>query len=222
MRAAIYFTPPAADPLTRVAALWLGRDAFTGEPTREADPAVDPLVAEPARYGFHATMRAPFRLRDGAGTEEVEARLRSFAAERGAFVLPKLVLARLGRFLAMVPAAPSPDLAALEGAVLDAFEPFRAPLNEAEIARRRPDRLTERQRDHLRRWGYPFVREDFRFHMTLTGSLPEDELDTTETRLRHRFADVDGRPLAVDGIALFVEETSGGPFRARTLARFGS
>ena len=31
MRYAIYFTPPADDPLTRRASHWLGRDAMTGE-----------------------------------------------------------------------------------------------------------------------------------------------------------------------------------------------
>ncbi|KAB0680793.1 DUF1045 domain-containing protein [Aureimonas leprariae] len=220
MRAAVYFTPPADDPLTRAAALWLGRDAFTGEPTRAADAAIDPLVAEPARYGFHATMRAPFRLADGVTMDEVRDALGRFAAGRAAFALPHIVLARLGGFHALVPDGPASELADLEGDVLSAFEPFRAPLGEAERARRRPERLSARQLAHLDRWGYPFVQEDFRFHMTLTGSLADPEASVAETELRRRFASFEGTPLRIGSLALFVEDATGGPFRVDFHAPF--
>ena len=75
MRVAIYATPPAGAALTRAAALWLGRDAFVGEATRESDAEIDPVVAEPARYGFHATMRAPFRIAEGFDLADVDERL---------------------------------------------------------------------------------------------------------------------------------------------------
>ncbi|RZJ38530.1 MAG: DUF1045 domain-containing protein, partial [Brevundimonas sp.] len=94
MRTAIYFTPPAGAPLTRAAALWLGRDAFTGEATREADAEIDALVAEPARYGFHATMRAPFRIAEGFDLADVDERLARFAASRPVVTLPEMALRR--------------------------------------------------------------------------------------------------------------------------------
>ncbi|KQT52790.1 MULTISPECIES: DUF1045 domain-containing protein [unclassified Aureimonas] len=221
MRVAIYATPPAGAALTRAAALWLGRDAFSGEPTREPDPAIDPLVAEPARYGFHATMRAPFRIADGFDLEDVDARLADFCASRPAVTLPAIELSAIGSFFALVPSAPSAPLADLEAALIEAFEPYRAGLTEAEIARRRPDRLSERQRAHLDAYGYPYVLEDFRFHMTLTGSVPEAERARVAPRLAERFAAFDGAPLVLSSLALFIEPSPGAPFRVHSLHHFG-
>jgi putative phosphonate metabolism protein len=222
MRVAIYFTPPAGHPLTRAAALWLGRDAFSGEATRPPDPAVDAVVTEPARYGFHATIRAPFRLRDGVDLADVRGRLVAFCSDRRPFAIPEVRLDRIKRFLALVPAAPSPELEELERETLEAFEPFRAPLASDEVARRGPGSLGERQRSHLERWGYPFVLDEFRFHMTLTGSLRDADAAAVEATVRERFVAFHGAPLAVDGLALFVEDEAGGPFRVETLAPFGA
>lgn len=216
MRAAVYFTPPEEAELTRLAAEWLGRDAFTGMGTRAPDPLLDPLVAEPARYGFHATLRAPFRLRDGSDLSDVRATLTAVAERSVPARIDRLKLARLGSFFALVPSAPESSISKIERAVVETFEPFRAPLNEAEIARRRPERLTDRQRENLERWGYPFVREDFRFHMTLTGPVDVEQADRIEGILAERFAPVLGQPLAIDGLALFTEDRAGTPFRVDT------
>jgi putative phosphonate metabolism protein len=211
MRAAIYFTPSQDDPLTVEAGRWLGRDAFDGTSTRAADPEIDVLVTDPARYGFHATLKAPFRLMDGRSIDILEAALADFAETLDAVHLGNLSLTRIGGFLALTPAA-SHELAGLEEAIRETFEPFRAPLSEAEIARRKPDQLSERQRENLRQWGYPHVGADFRFHMTLTNSLDEPALSRTEDRLRSDFAHVLERPVIVDALALFVEPAQGAPF----------
>ncbi|BDA85654.1 hypothetical protein Sa4125_31960 [Aureimonas sp. SA4125] len=220
MRVAIYFTPPAAAPLARAAGEWLGRDAFHGAATRPADPVIDPLVAGPARYGFHATMRAPFTLAKGFDLAELDESLAGFAAARQAVRLPAIQLARLGRFFALVPSAPSLDLAELEADTVRTFEPFRRAATDAEIAKRRPQDLSERQRTHLRDFGYPFVFEDFRFHMTLTGPVDEAQTETVHALLTDRFAAFEGAALLVDGLALFVEPAPGEPFRVHSLHPF--
>ncbi len=220
MRVAIYATPAPESALARLAAAWLGRDAFTGAATRAPDPRRDPLVAEPARYGFHATLKAPFRLKDDGDLDALVDRLGAFCAGRPRPMIGNLVLSRLGAFFAIVPAEAEPALAALEAEVLDAFEPFRAPLTEAEIAARRPDRLNARQLSHLRRWGYPFVLDEFRFHMTVTGSVPESAEDPSRDLDAH-FAAVLGRPLPLDGLGLFVEPTPGAPFRVHAFHPLG-
>lgn len=219
MRAAVYATPAPESSLNRLAAAWLGRDAFSGRPTRPADPARDPLVAEPARYGFHATLRAPFTPKPGTDLGTLVDRLGAFCAGRSAPVIGSLVLARLGDFFALVPAVPEPGIAELEGDVLEAFEPYRAELRPEEVARRRPERLTEGQRDHLERWGYPFVREDFRFHMTLTGPVP-GPADALRADIEAQFGAVLGRPLPLDGLGLFVEPAPGAPFRVHSFHPF--
>ena len=61
-RYAIYYAPPAESALSRLAAAWLGRDAFTGQRVRR--PALprlvglnlDTLTRDPRGYGFHATL----------------------------------------------------------------------------------------------------------------------------------------------------------------------
>lgn len=219
MRAAVYAAPAPHSPLGRLAADWLGRDAFTGEATRAPDPARDPLVADAARYGFHATLRAPFRPGPGVDLATLGDRLARVCADRPAPVIRSLTLGRLGAFFALVPHEPEPAILALEGAVLDGFEPFRAPLTEAEVARRDPGRLSARQQDHLDAWGYPFVRDEFRFHMTLTGPVsgPAEEIrDALDTH----FAPVLGRPLPLDGLGLFVEPEPGAPFRVHAFHAF--
>src|SRR5690606_24575986 len=77
MRYAIYFTPERDHPLTRKAAQWLGRDAFGGEtlppssaaPLSAAEVAFQTAAAR--RYGFHATLKAPFRLAEGTSESEL-------------------------------------------------------------------------------------------------------------------------------------------------------
>lgn len=226
MRYAVYFTPPPDAPLTRAAARWLGRDAFTGHdlpitPSPGVTAAeIAAATTEPRRYGFHATLKAPFRLApDRAEAALVEA-LETFCAARGPFAGPRLALAALDGFLALTPAEPSAALDRLAGEVVEAFEPFRAPLTEAEIARRRPERLSPSERANLERWGYPHVFGEFRFHMTLTDRLTEADRPRFLDALGARFAPLLDLPLALDGIALFREPLPGAPFTVRALARF--
>ena len=220
MRAAIYVLPAPDSDLGRAGALWLGRDAFTGRATRAQDPSRDPWLSDPARYGFHATLKAPFRLKDEASLPAIAARLGTFCAGRPPPVIRSLALARLGAFFALGPAEPEPAVASLEADALDAFEPFRAPLTEAELAARRPDRLSPRQLAHLHRWGYPFVLDEFRFHMTLTNALGEDA-ERFGRDLRAHFAAVLGRPLPLDGLGLCIEPAPGAPFRVHAFHPFG-
>lgn len=218
MRAAIYFTPPRDAPLTRLAAAWLGRDAFSDGPA----PEPTPLVAEPARYGFHATMKPPFRLAEGRTLDELDEALADFCRRRRRAEIAQLELRRIGRFFALVPGAREPALHALADETVREFERFRAPLDVAELARRAPDRLTVRQREHLDRWGYPYVFDEFRFHMTLTGPVADEDAAAVEARLQERFAPALGRPLAIDGLALFVEPRPGEPFHVHALHSLSS
>ncbi|MEO9339744.1 DUF1045 domain-containing protein [Mesorhizobium sp. SB112] len=216
MRVAIYFTPAQDDPLTQNAAHWLGRDAFDGKPTRGDDPESDAIVADPARYGFHATLKAPFHLAAGKTLAELNTALASFSSTRAGISLGPLSLTRIGSFLALTPHEKSDALAALEADVRTAFEPFRASLTEAEIARRRPDKLSTRQRQNLEHWGYPHVGPDFRFHMTLTGPIDETALGLAENRLRAQFGDLLDRAVVVDALSLFVEPEPRSPFLIHT------
>lgn len=218
MRYAVYFAPAQSAPLTAAAAEWLGRDAFAG--TGFATPAVaglDPqqvhaLTADPRRYGFHATLKAPFVLAEGQSEDALVEAFEDFASQTPAFEIPTLVLGQIGQFFALVPETTYQPLQDFAAAIVRRFEPFRAPLSEADIARRKPERLNEAQRTHLDQWGYPYVMDEFRFHMTLSGQVPPEHADAMRSELETRFAPFVDRPLAINGIALFVEPSRGADF----------
>lgn len=218
MRYAIYFTPPADDPLTRRASHWLGRDAISGEtlaqPIIEAfsEVAFSELTFDPRRYGFHATMKAPFELAEEASEAELVDALESFAARQMAFTLPSLVLGQLGQFFALVPGSASPDLQNLASDCVTVFDRFRAPLDETDIARRRPDRLTPGERRNLMAWGYPYVLDDFRFHMTLTGPVEREDQFAMRAAIETHFGGLLDQPREIDALSLFVEPARGTPF----------
>ncbi len=211
MRVAVFFTPPADHPLTRSAAEWLGRDAFTGAPVaRRLDgrldkTAVDLLTADPRRYGFHATLKPPFRIAEGYDLDDIRRLLPAFCAERSPVNIAALRIERLGPFFALTPDGSASDADALAADAVRAFDRFRASSSQADVTRRRPERLTGRQRTYLRDWGYPYVFEEFRFHMTLTGPVAEVHRDDLEAVLRARFAAFLGKPLVLDALSLFIE-----------------
>ncbi|MEW9613039.1 DUF1045 domain-containing protein [Shinella sp. S4-D37] len=223
MRYALYFTPPASDPLTLAAQRWLGRNAFTGAALERpvADgfdaAALAGLTADPRRYGFHATLKAPFSLAEGRSEAELLAEIGRFAGEVEPFEIPRAVIGRLGSFFALVPGDDCAPLQAFAGEVVRRFERFRAPLASADIARRKPDELTAEERRNLVQWGYPYVFDEFRFHMTLTGRVPAERQAAVEAALVAHFADFHDRPLLIDGLALFREPSRGADFTVHSL-----
>ena len=228
MRIALFFAPPPDHPLTGAAAAWLGRDAFSGEarpqPMVEGFPPqeIRDLTADPRRYGFHATLKPPFRIAAGHNADEIRASLSAFGAGRASVRIDALRLDRLGPFFALTPDGPAEGVDALAAEIVRAFDAFRAPPSPEEVERRRPDRLTVRQRDNLRTWGYPYVFDDFRFHMTLTGPVPGDRKDAMAKVLRRRFAAFLGRPLAIDAVTMFVERDPPDDFVVETRIPFAA
>jgi putative phosphonate metabolism protein len=212
-RFAIYYAPPEGA-FSRAAAEWLGWDPATGAALPQPDwpglPApAGTLTADPRKYGFHGTLRAPFR--PGSGLTEADLRrgLDLLATRLAPVEMPGLELVSLDGFLALVPQGDTTGLAMLAEEVVRATNSWRAPLTEVEIARRRPDRLTDRQRDHLTRWGYPHVMEDFQFHLTLTGRLDEAAALATRTVLEPRFAPLLPKPFRIAELCLFGEAMDG-------------
>ena len=218
LRYAIYFTPPVDDPLTLAARHWLGRDAFSGALGEQAPvegfsaEEIAGLTADPRRYGFHATLKAPFSLKEGASEAGLIEVFERFCQTVAAFEIPSAVVDQLGPFFALVPEHRHQPLQDFAASVVEAFEPFRAPLSEADIARRKPEKLSEGQRAMLDNWGYPYVFEEFRFHMTLTGPVGPEQSPAMRAALEARFADFNRRPLPVTGLGLFIEPNRGAPF----------
>ena len=80
---------------------------------------------------------------------------------------------------------------------------------DAEIARRKPETLSTHQRALLEHWGYPFVMDEFRFHITLTGRLAPEDARTTRTALLPVMGAMLPAPFVIDALCLFGEDQDG-------------
>lgn len=218
MRYAFYFSPGPGEALHDLGASWLGRDAVTGNAIEHPD--LDGLGASelasitgPARrYGFHATLKAPFRLAEGKSEADLIEALEVFAGNATAFEIPSLVIGNIDGFLALVPGGPVTELNSFANSVVEIFEPLRAPLTERDIERRNPDSLSSVELKNLLRWGYPYVFDSFRFHMTLTTRLPDADIARIKAAAERHFAPILSGPVPVRALSLFVETEPGAPF----------
>ncbi|MQB42316.1 DUF1045 domain-containing protein [Rhizobium sp. ICMP 5592] len=227
MRYAICFTPSASDPLTLVAANWLGRNVYSGEmvdPPATRGLGIHEIAfhtAVPRRYGFNGTLKAPFRLAEDMSEAGLLRDLMRFSGTLTPFEIPRLEVARLGGAFGLVPSVPCQQMHFLAASVIQAFDHYRAPLTEAEIERSDPDGLSATQFANLHRWGHPHVMDEFRFHMMLTGTVNPTDTARMEQVLRDVFEPVLAEPVPVSNIALMMEEGAGGPFRVHSLHPMG-
>jgi putative phosphonate metabolism protein len=212
-RYAIYFVPAADTHLYRFGAAALGYDCITGVDlaTFDALPLGEPewheLTGEPRRYGFHATLKAPFRLAAEYREAELIGEFEKFARSHESFPTIEPAVRLLKRFVAIIPATRNAALDRLAASCVTVFDRFRAPLTEADRARRTAGHLNARQTGNVERWGYPYVFGEFRFHMTLTGALPTERQALMLSYLADRFAQShDGRPVPVDRLALLRQD----------------
>jgi putative phosphonate metabolism protein len=226
-RYALYHAPAADTLLWQRASQWLGRDAVSGEDVVQprfaalADLDFASLTADPRLYGFHATLKAPFALAQGMTEAGLIAAAADFARPRAAFsatIQPRA----LGPFLAFQIEGDSPAMAALAADCVRDFEPFRAPLIDADLARRRRAPLTPRQDAQLAEWGYPYVFEDFRFHMTLTGAIADAAMRVRVlAAAEDYFAEISPEQM-FDSISLFRQPDRASPFTILERFVFGA
>ena len=210
-RYALYYAPDPASALWRFGSQVIGYDAAAGESFPPKAPGGEPdwpaLTEEPRRYGFHATLKAPFELAAGESEASLIAAMESYAGSAAPVLLEGLEVSQIGAFCALTPLGDATAIDALASDIVRAFERFRAPLSEASRMRRLQAPLTPRQIEYLDRFGYPYVHEEFRFHMTLTGPLPArvcGRAGRVCEGLRRAYAEAVGTgPAAIDRITLF-------------------
>lgn len=221
-RYAVYFAPRPDSQAWRDGSRWLGRCAATRQSMPQ--PHIDGvrpedfqgLTAAPRRYGWHATLRAPFALAPDVDAASLRAAVGALASTLQPFAMPSLQVARIDDFLALVPVSSHPATARLQevaAACVTQLQPLAAPLSASELARRRSGGLTPRQDALLQRWGYPFVLEMFRFHISLTGALSQADLATVVAVHAAALAFfVDLPTITFDSLALFAEPAPGADF----------
>ena len=212
-RFAIYWVPEPG-PLAAFGAAWLGWDAAAGR--EAAHPAISglpnkvaDLTAVPRKYGLHGTIKPPFRLAPGTDAGALDRAAATLAAAASPVTLDGLRIDAIGAFLALVPDGDTRPLAQLAARVVEGLDAFRAPPDAAEIARRNPDSLSERQRALLDRWGYPYVMGEFRFHVTLSGPLDPRTATEVGQALAPHLAPLLPRPFVLGALALSGEAPDG-------------
>lgn len=218
-RYAIYHAAARSSELDRFGSHLLGYDAWTGEELAfpdgvgQAEPDWRDLTRDPRKYGFHATLKAPMTLAHGKTEAELLAACECFVETPRPIPIITPIVNSISGFIAVVPAQRSTELEQLAADCVSVFDSFRSPLTPADRGRRNPEKLTSRQREYLDRWGYPYVMEEFRFHMTLTGRLGAERHTRVLTMLRARFATIGLTSLAIDGIALFRQDDAASRFQ---------
>ncbi len=226
-RYAIYFVPAAASALYRFGAAVLGYDCYTacdtGFPAGLPLPqsAWHELTSEPRRYGFHATLKAPFFLADDVDEAALADAFDTFCRSTALPAAFAPVVAVLEGFVAVVPVQSSPAIDRLGAACVTAFDRFRAPLSAPDRARRMSARLSARQAGQLERWGYPYVFEDFRLHLTLTGRLAAEREHAVVRYLEERFAALRAPPVRIDRVALLRQDRPDARFTVMRQAGIG-
>src|SRR5258707_1798120 len=218
-RYAIYFSPDQESALGIFGRQGLGYDADAGEPIEQ--PGLAPLSrqrlaeipAEPRRYGFHATLKPAFALAEGRGVEELSVAMEAFAAQRHSVLAPPLTLASLSGFWALVSLRHCGTVDRLAEDCVRWFDAFRAPPSIDELSRRRSAGLSEAEDALLVRWGYPYVMEAFRFHLTLTQRLDPAEGARLAGELSSMVAPLCREAVNIDAIGLFHQPTPQANFR---------
>lgn len=209
-RYALYFTPDGQ--FADLGASWLGWDLRTRTSLPHPDIADVDLAAatqRPRKYGFHGTLKPPFALAEGVTANVLLSQAERLAAELAPIEMDGLEVAKMGQFLALRPVGDTADLAQLAARIVTELDPCRAAPSAQELQRRRTHRLSDAQESNLQRWGYPYVLDQFRFHMTLTGLLAAADRETLNRAAQEHFKPYLNQPFRVEAISLVGEGTGG-------------
>jgi hypothetical protein len=153
-------------------------------------------------------------LGEGVTLDDLREALRTLVVTFTAFDMPPMPVRRLGNFLALCPDGDTDAIDAVANACVTRLNALAAPLSPDELERRRRKGTLSTQEDALLvRWGYPYVLERYRFHLSLTGNLQGVDAQTVE-RLEHAAQAWFGHlpPCPFDGLALFAEPAQGADF----------
>ena len=211
-RYAIYYAPPFDADWARFGAAWLGWDMEAGAQVAHPDISgldVSAITEAPRRYGLHATLKPPFRLAAGQSPSALQQACAALSATRSPVSVNGLEIGHLGRFLALLPRGNTDGLNALAAACVTELDKFRAPLSQSELDRRRAKGLPPTQEQNLMTWGYPYVLDQFRFHITLTGRLDKSTLAKAMNLLQERLGPLLPEPFVIRDLALVGEDEEG-------------
>lgn len=219
-RYAIYFAPAQDSPWWTFGAGWLGRDEFADTPFLASESAhfeTDERLAitlEPRRYGFHATLKAPFRLGKKHTHHHLIERVQALSEQLSACAIGPLQAQSLGKFVALLPSKTPAQVATVAQTCVLGLDDLRAPLTEEDLARRQISKLDARELELLHCYGYPYVLEKFRFHFSLTGPVDQPTRERVIQDVAQHVKQLNQHaPLVLDRLCVFRQATLGAPFK---------
>jgi hypothetical protein len=220
-RYAVYFVPERDSSLHKLGSGLLGYDIYSGQTVSGHDLplpeglSIERLTEEPRRYGLHATVVAPFFPHD---TNEANL-LRDaahFCRSASQVTVPRMQVVKHRGFMALRPIQGGRHeqhayerLRSLAAEAVRFFFPLRTPPGPAELARRLAEKLSSRQAANVLEWGYPYIFDEYDFHITLTGTVQETSVQTLQTVLFHYFGEATAKPLKIDHLCLCRQPVSG-------------
>ena len=212
-RYAIYFVPKGE--LAKFGRAWLGWDGRKSQYISSENAFSEPLAdreyftKKPRKYGLHATLKAPFRLQTTQNEPALRSAFHGFCNHQKPAASGNLTLSEQGGFISLRPQRQSAALFELGKNCLEAFDPFRAPLDQNDLNRRRNARLSPRQNDFLHQWGYPYVLQEFQFHITLSSRLSILQREKIIPALKNLLAHELDCPFIIAHLALMGEDRNG-------------
>jgi Protein of unknown function (DUF1045) len=204
MRYAVYFCPAADNALSTFGNEWFATTSVPGI----TEKRFQALMADVRRYGWHATLSASFELVEHANYKTLHEKVADIARSFTPFDLP-LRIDWLNGFLALRPSADETHVNALAERCVRDLNPLRAPVSEAAWDRRAGG-LDEVERALFKEFGYPYVLDRFRFHMTLSAPATNEEEHALREYLLPKVAE---RSIArIDALTVCCEKETGTNF----------
>jgi putative phosphonate metabolism protein len=206
-RYAVYFAPIADNPLGIFGNSWLGWDINTAKELERPNindlpDSIENLTKTPQKYGFHGTLKAPFDLKGKNDVNDLRQAVFDFAKTHKAFNIGNLHVSNLGGFVALIQREPSRHLITLASECVMELDRFRAPLSEDDIKRRLQANLSTRQEHLMRTWGYPYIMDEFHFHLTLTGKLSDADASIVQLVLSKQLKSILDSSIIVSDVCL--------------------
>ena len=215
-RYAIYFAPSETSKIGQFGRLLLKRTAKKmvdeGMLTDLPKELHRKIIKTPQHYGFHGTLKAPFELHPDYNLYHLDTTLIKFCSSFPDFSIKSLKLQIIAEFIALVPNGEVERLYQLHRKLTEEFNYLCGPLSDFDRDRFLARGLTNGQKKYLCRYGYPFILDSFKFHLTLTSSLTENEQTTCLELLDNMIVDFKDERLSVDRVCLFKQETRKSPF----------
>ncbi len=214
-RYAVFYLPPSDSPLADFGAQWFGYDIRTGkfrEPIQTTTFDLKELTKISHRYGLHATLKAPFRLKKKYDLSNLFKRVEKQASKSEPFTYPSMKITQLAGFPALMPKHNRAKMVHLEERLVHKLNKFGKKPDQSTSDRRRKVKLNALEQEYFRLYGYPYVLDHFRFHLTLCDKAERSTRSVISSFLEENYSEVLTSSLEVREIAVVGERKSDGYF----------